>query len=324
MKKHVFFFLSIFFPIDFPIFHGHRHRSRCFKLAVPQPSQWRDSLKRPIQICDCGIKTCFFSTSLGDEHDEHLFDIHKLSINLSHCGVTSGSPFFAFLEIQAIFEVVAPSDVEDPRSRPCGPGALCGWDEIHGETLWLVDALEYDFLYICQIFINFLHFIYGICFLSSQVTNSVIFQRGRSTSNQVNLMVQHYFWWFNNVKHYFWSLGWYGCWTLGKNPKSNRVCFIVFRIWATKMASSLPHSLPFYLTTLDFDSQLKHDFFGFFLISLDFFGFGFLDGFRTGSGLWTSSLRFIDGGRPGTVFHSFGLLNASWIVEKDVKRTIRC
>jgi hypothetical protein len=90
------------------------------------------------------------------------------------------------------------------------------------------------------------------------------------------------------------------------------------------MASSLPHSLPFYLTTLDFDSQLKHDFFGFFLISLDFFGFGFLDGFRTGSGLWTSSLRFIDGGRPGTVFHSFGLLNASWIVEKDVKRTIRC
>jgi hypothetical protein len=72
---------------------------------------------------------------LGDEHDEHLFDIHKLSINLSHRGVTSGSPFFAFLEIQAIFEVVAPSDVEDPRSRPCGPGALCGWDEIHGETL---------------------------------------------------------------------------------------------------------------------------------------------------------------------------------------------
>ena len=91
--------------------------------------------------------------------------------------MTSGSPFFAFLEIQAIFEVVAPSDVEDPRSRPCGPGALCGWDEIHGETLWLVDALEYDFLYICQK----IHFIYGICFLSSQVTNSVIFQRGTVT-----------------------------------------------------------------------------------------------------------------------------------------------
>lgn len=42
---------------------------------------------------------------------------------------------------EAIFEVVAPSDVEDPRSRPCGPGALCSLTVVVQESSIYVRVL---------------------------------------------------------------------------------------------------------------------------------------------------------------------------------------
>ena len=121
--------------------------------------------------------------------------------------------------------------------------------------------LVHQRVYICQLFsISYIRIFF---FWSSQVTNSVIFQRGRSTTNQVKLMVQHYFFHGSRMLNTIFE-AWddMGAENLGKTPNPTR-WIIVFRIWATKMASRLPHSLPFYLTTLDFDSQLKHDFFGF-------------------------------------------------------------
>ena len=92
----------------------------------------------------------------------------------------------------------------------------------------------------------------------------------RSTTNQVKLMVQHYFWWFNNVKHYFWSLGWYGGdKNLGKTPNPTGFVSSFSGSGPRKWRAGYPIPLPFYLTTLDFDSQLKHDFFGFLWIPLD-------------------------------------------------------
>eukprot|EP00435_Cladocopium_sp_Y103_P075041 s103_g53.t1 len=42
---------------------------------------------------------------------------------------------------EAIFEVVAPSDVEDPRTRPCGPGALCSLTVVVQESSIYVRVL---------------------------------------------------------------------------------------------------------------------------------------------------------------------------------------